>query len=622
MAEASPVAGLQTFLNDQGAFTLALVIGMVVIAFYSRKRIGELIHPPKGEEYDFIRTLPIEAIVGESNFYKSYVIYVLMLEFLYFFICTSKPLVLLIANDTTGAAFNGAAWPLGAALLVVGLLPSTPIVSEVETLLRGIAQRIANVPSEFFNRVAKLTRSEIETLFDAAPEYRPERRKYRQIHNLLVFLDFPPDEAMMLARTCISADLFSQWVISGSRIWSAGEYEAYTDIIAKLKPSVDGLLSETNALIEESYEADALHEIMDIYGVTMKSEALTMDMFDQKRDDILAVKARWAPETAAAVEAISKHWRDLVSSSDLAVRKLCALFAIIARNDKEAIKRLAGKKLESENHGSVLNAYRFDPVLKEVLSLLDDRHNEESSWSEAAAVAIFGGFITCLLGLSIYLYLVDFLDARYFAGAAQTLPTATTAIRSALSTALTVALSFGFASIVALFLRSLRIEEGSWTPFTSFYSFRISNYFGIILWCSMAAFMPLVFTYVFYNFLGQTSATEVSDLKPFVVLSALFFKYLFGMAGVAYAIATCVLADIITTTGQKIFSTAGILLSLIVFICFVSLVATPWLEIPTKLFWHNMMAVSSHAAASLVFFYMSYSSFMLGNRIPAAGPSA
>ncbi|WP_042775869.1 hypothetical protein [Sinorhizobium fredii] len=623
MAEASPVAGLQTFLDDQGAFTLSLVVGMVVIAFYSRKRIGELIRPPKGEEYDFIRTLPIEVIVGESNFYKSYAIYVLMLEFLYFFICTSKPLVLLIANDTTGAAFNGAAWPLGAALLVVGLLPSTPVVSEVETLLRGIAQRIANVPSEFFNRVAKLTRSEIETLFDAAPEYRPERRKYRQIHNILVCLDFPPDEAMMLGRTCIAADLFSQWIINGSRIWSAGEYEAYTDIIAKLKPSVEGLLSETNALIEESYEADALHEIMDMYGVTLKSEALTMDMFDQKRDDILAVKVRWAPETAAAVEALSKRWKDLVSSSDLAVRKLCALFAIVARNDKEAIKRLAGKKSEPENHGgSVLIAHRFDPVLKEVLSLVNDRHDEESSWSEAAAVAIFGGFITCLLGLSIYLYLVDYLDARYFAGAVQAVPTVTSAMRSALSTALTVALSCGFASVVALFLRSLKIEEGSWIPFTSFYSFRVSNYFGIILWCSMAAFMPLVFSYVFYNFLGQTSETQVEQLKPFVVLSSLFFKYLFGMASVAYAISTCILADIITETRQKIISTAAVLLLMIAFICFVSLVATPWLEIPTKLFWHNMMAISSHAAASLVFFYMSYSSFMVRTRISAAGASA
>ncbi|MBY5540697.1 hypothetical protein HFO60_11745 [Rhizobium leguminosarum] len=622
MAEASPVAAVQTFLDEQGAFTLSLVIGMAVIAFYSRKRIGELIRPPKGEEYDFIRTLPIETIVGESNFYKSYVIYVLMLEFLYFFICTSKPLVLLIANDTAGAAFKGAAWPLGAALLVVGLLPSTPFLSEVETLLRGIAQKIASIPSEFFNRVAKLTRSEIETLFDAAPEYRPERRKYRQIHNILVSLDFPPDEAMMLGRTCISTDLFSQWILNGSRIWSSGEYEGYTDIIAKLKPSVEGLLAETAALINESYDAAALREIMDIYGVTLKSEALTMDAFDQKRDDILAVKALWTPETAAAVEDLSKRWKDLVSSSDLAVRKLCAVFAIVARNDKEAVKRLAGKRLDPENRGSVLNAHRFDPVLKEVLSLVNDRHDEESSWSEAAAVAIFGGFITCLLSLSIYLYLVDFLDARYFAGAAQTVPTVTTAMRSALSTALTVGLSFGFASIVALFLRSLKIEEGSWTKFTSFYAFRFSNYFGIIIWCSMAAFMPLVFRYVFYNFLGQTSADQVNELKPFVVLSALFFKYLFGMAGVGYAVSTCILADIIEESRQKIIATAAALLLLIIIICFVSLVATPWLEIPTKLFWHNMMAVSSHAAASLLFFYMSYSSFIPGTRISTAGSSA
>ncbi|MDW9800331.1 hypothetical protein GOA60_25675 [Sinorhizobium meliloti] len=582
---------------------------MAVIAFYSRKRIEELIHPPKGEEYDFIRALPIEVIVGETNFYKSYVIYVLMLEFLYFFICTSKPLVLLIANDATGAAFNDAAWPLGAALLVVGLMPSTPVISEIETLLRGIAQRISDIPSEFFNRVAKLTRNEVELIFDGAPEYRPERRKYRQIHNILVCLDFPPDEATLLTRTCVSADLFSHWIINGTRFWSTGEYETYADIIAKMKPAIDLLLTETNDLLQESFDNEGLQEIISVYGITPKSDAITTDVFELKSDEIVARKATWTPETAGAVETLSKRWRELVSTSDLAVRKLCALFAIIARNDKEAIRRLAGDN-RMPKLPNTPNGHHLDPVLKKVLALVNERHEDESSWSEAAAVATFAGFVVSLFALSIYLYTVDFVEARYATKASQTMTTVTSALKASLSTTITLTCSFGFSSIVALFLRSLRIDEGSWKTFDRFYSFRVSNYFSIILWCSMASFMPLVFGYVFYNFIGGTSSVDMDKLTPSVVLSSLFFKYLFGMSGVAYGISTCILADLITDKQEKIYPTIAGLTLLITLICFVSLVATPWLEISTKLSWHNTMAVSFQAAASLMFFYMSYASFI------------
>ncbi|TBY61029.1 hypothetical protein E0H46_30375 [Rhizobium leguminosarum bv. viciae] len=601
---------VSTFLNDQGSFAFSFVIGIAAIAFYSRKRISELTRPPRGAEYDFVRALPIESIVGEANFNKAYVIYVLMLEFLYFFLCASKPLVLFIAEDKAEAVFKGAAWPLGAALVVVGLLPSTPLVSEVETLLRGLAQRVANIPSDFFNRIATLTRSEIETLFDASPEYRPERRKYRKIHNILICLDFPVDEATFLARTCVATDLFSQWIIGGSRIWSAGELETYSDIIAKLRPEVDLLISEADQLLAESQELPPLADLMAAIATTSGDAVLSAEEYESKRDSLLAVRAQWDSGKTVAVEDLTKRWQEVVAQSDLVVRKLCALFAILTRNDKDAVRRLSKRQPEVHGNNIKLPPSHSDPVLKAVIELVCDHQSEDAAWSEAGALAILGGFAISFACLSVYLYAVDFIDSRFFSATGAN--TLASAMRTSISTSITISFSFGLSSIVALFIRSMKIDDGSWGKFRSFSSLRISNYASIALWCSMAAFMPLVFTYVFYQFI-QTGA-DSSLNSSMTVLSSLFFKYIFGMTAVLYGISTCIVADLVSDERNDVVAVSALLVGAILAVCFMSLVATPWLEISSKLFWHNMVVVCLQAVASTAIFYASYRSFLFPRR--------
>jgi hypothetical protein len=608
-ATGTGTATLAAFLETQGSFLLSIVVGMAVIAFYARKRIEELIHPPKGEEYLFTRSLPIDAIVGESNFYKSYVIYVLLLEFLYFFICSSKPLVLLLASDTTGATFQGAAWPLGAALLVVGLLPSTPIVAQIETMLRGLAQRVANVPSEFFNRVTKLSRSEVETLFAKTPDYKPEMRKYRQIHNILVCLDFPPDDAMLMARSCVSADLFAQWTIGGARIWSSGEYETYRTIIADLRPKVGEVLALTDSLVDESNHLPAIQDMMTAYGITAASNALTMDEFDARQADIDKVKHQRDPTTRDAVDKLVTRWRSLILECDLTARKLCALFAIIARSDKEATRRLKSGGANGEN-GASPAVRRSDPVLREILMILDDHTDEPEPWSEAATIAALGGFVACIICLAIYLYAIDRAALYFFPVDKPDLATVTEAMKSSLVTTLALGFSFGFASIVALFLRSMKIEEGSWIYFRSFRSFPVSNYFGILAWCSMAAFMPLVISYIAYYYTSDAGVEQITKLKPPDVLSTLFFRFLFGFTAVTYGIGTCVIADIVNTDNKR--KTARVLAGTavaIAFICFIVLIATPGYDVPTRIFWHNMVAVCIYTTIALAIFFLSFRSY-------------
>ena len=165
-------------LSEKNSFMLSLVVGALVILLFARKRIVEFTSPPKGDEFDFTKMLSMDTIVGRSVFLKSYFFYVVLLEILYVFVCSSKPMVLLMTSNPGDATFQGAAWPLGAALVVVGLLPSTPAIAQVEQMLRGLAQRAASIPGEFFTRVTKLSRSAIETLATNSSDYKADIRRF------------------------------------------------------------------------------------------------------------------------------------------------------------------------------------------------------------------------------------------------------------------------------------------------------------------------------------------------------------------------------------------------------------------------------------------------------------
>jgi hypothetical protein len=569
------------FLGDQGSFTLSLIVGMVVIAFYARKRMEEFIHPPKGEEYDFTKMLTLDTIVGSTNFYKSYIIYVLMLEFLYFFLCSAKPVILLLANDPSGASFQGAAWPLGAALLVVGLLPSTPAVAQVETMLRGLAQHVANIPEEFYSRVTQLTRSEVETIFSQTPEYRRETRRFEKIRNLLACLGFTADDATRMARTCTASELFAGWTIYGARFWSAGEFEKYTNIISVLRPKSELLSRQTDELIAETEKLDFVKELLQGQNVEDISIRLTSERLDRISDLGLGRRLSIEAKKDEPLQTIVKRWNTLASESDTSAKRLSALFSIIARNDTEATRLLKGPQTGPDGVKIADGGSRPDPVVSNLIALMDRRMEKPVPWAEAVCLAGLAGFIFCTVGLSAYYYAVDWwvytsstecppefsaTAANAVKGAINDLasvlslggsaqfpiteppricpaPDLTGDVRLALASSITLAFSFGFASLVALFLRSLKIEETKWDEFKRFTNLPVASYLDIIGWCSMAAFMPLVVSYVGYYY--ASGALQIfAELPPSKIISGLFYKYLFAFSAVAFAIATCWIADL------------------------------------------------------------------------------
>ena len=451
--------GLASFLAGQGSFGLSVLAGAIVIALYARKRIEEFITPPRGEEYDFTKMLTMDDIVGHSVFYKSYLLYVLLLEFLYFFVCTSKPLVLLMSGDKPGATFEGAAWPLGAALLVVGLLPSTPVVAQLEAMLRGLAQRVASIPSEFFERVGRLSRSEIENLVDIAPDYKPEMRRFWRIHNLLASLGFAADDARLMARSCISAELFGQWTLQGGRIWNTEEFEKYREIISVLKPKTELLRKETDALLTAGQKIELVAEIWRKHGITDPSRPLPAEMLDAIIDEAdRAIKALpEEPTTEQEIRdtnrlaAVIEGWKKLSSESEVAAKRLSALFAIIARNDRHTVKQLR----QTSKAQTQVSAGRPDPVVAKLVGLLEESYATQA-WSNSAITASITGAVSCVVLLSIYFHVVEAFVAvaehgselgdifRSVINAVAHVET-TSAIRDSLFTSTTIFASFGLA---------------------------------------------------------------------------------------------------------------------------------------------------------------------------------
>jgi hypothetical protein len=539
-------------LAGENSFLLSFLVGAIVILFFARKRIMEFTYPPKGEAFDFTKMLTMDTIVGRDVFFKSFVFYVVLLEIIYIFVCTSKPLILLLTNNPSQAVFEGAAWPLGAALIVVGLLPSTPAIAQLEQMLRGLAQRAASIPGQFFGRVTKLSRSEIEALANDASDYKGDLRRFWRIHNLLVAMGASRDQAVQIARRCVSAEVFGQWTLDGSSIWSEEEYDKYKDIISVLKPKSELLKGDVDRMIVLTERLDIVKECLAKNKVEDLRVPWPAELLDSIERDAEAAKQAMpeAPTSETEILAANKYeevrrgWQKIEYDSSTTSKRLSALFSIIAGNDRVTTQSLLNQGQGSKESARVRPGFtKPDPVLRRFIEILEDR-TEQESWSNSAIISCLVGFIICVAMMVPYFYLADLVMSRFegYKGVAFVGEIG----RDGLTRAATIFVGFTLCSVVALFMRSVRIEEGEWRGFTGFATFPFSDYYAIILWCSLAAFVPIMVVYVLnnYNWTGDGQSTLLNGLAPREIAQGLVFRYFLGFSSVAFAIGTCILADL------------------------------------------------------------------------------
>ncbi|MDM9629071.1 hypothetical protein QTL95_24585 [Rhizobium sp. S152] len=542
-------------LFGRDSFAFSFIFGAVVIALYAGKRLGELISPPKDEEYDFTKMLSLSTMVGQDVYYRSYVFYVFLLEFFYLILCMFQPLTDVLLDKTNKIVFEGTTWPLAAALLVVGVLPATPVVVQIEQSLRRFAHNMAQIPDDFYNRVTALSTQDIEAIVSNVGEYAPEGELFWTVRNLLIITGFDQDEAVRKARKCASLRLFGEWTLDRKELWSQSEYQKYRDVIDLLRPRYELLSEQLAELIRSSENTDFVSAVTATVGVDIRRKIDDPESLERLRtpaENFLSGSNRnhansLTPKDVEQLKHMRDSWSKLTKECDTAAKRLMALFAIIARNDRRTLRELE-RPVDAAmltTGGIAERDGRFkDPVLRAFAQLIRSDGTTKEPWYNSLLMSSVLVVVVSALAIGIYRIATEnsaFLDLIHVDGGRSTIDVVVrTGFLKAGLDAVCLTLAFWFGAATALFLRSAKLRNQEWLTFYDFQGMPISSYGGILLASSVAAFPALMLQYVaYYKFV--MFETGASDLLH-TMLTNIGVAVSIGV----YSVGLCILTDIIS----------------------------------------------------------------------------
>ncbi|APO72205.1 hypothetical protein IE4872_PD01684 (plasmid) [Rhizobium gallicum] len=597
------------------SFAASFVFGMIVIALYANKRLGELITPPKGEEYDFTRMVTLSTMVGRDVFYRAYFYYVALLEFFYLFICTSRPLVSALVDGKTDMRFDGPSWPLGAALLVVGVLPATPIVAQLETSLRRFAHSLAQIPDDFFGKVTALSTSDIEEMASKTPQYQEELELFRKISNLLAILGFPEDECARMARKCLSVKLFHGWTVGGKDIWSLKEYERYSDIFDLLKPKSETLQRDVAGLVRVTERLVFVGKVLAANpGIELRNPLDSTSLKKLVGEGEALLDPAKSGDTISQAERTSLEeakdsWIKKAEECDVAGRRLIALFSIIARNDRRAMREFQRKDPKPGVGGR--SEVFSDPVLRELCRMLRTNSPTSEPWYNSMLLSGLAAIICCTLGLWIYLWVVDVVLTVFATSLASTLSIMVTSAKEslglAMNTSFEFSLSFLFAGLTALFIRSVKTRDETWLAYRGIHDIPVSTYLPVFACSTVAAFLPSVISYVGYYLFKDQGAFQTQ--QPDVVLQSLLFRLKFSTVWGLVATIFCAVIDIVSEQNVRMIGARFRVLTVVAVLLlgFIVMLLTDGYSLQSRNFWHRLVGITLVTGFGIAVFATSIS---------------
>lgn len=559
MPQADPSSeSLLQFLKVFGEanYSVAFIFGGGVIALYAGKRLGELISPPKDEAFDFTKMLSLSTMVGRDVYYRSYIFYLFLLEFFYLIICAVEPLGKILLGQSNTVTFQGPTWPLTAALLVVGLLPTVPIVAQIEQSLRRFAHNMASIPDEYYNRVTALSTQDIERLASQSSEYDEEVEFFWRVTNILSILGFDYDDATRKARKCTSLRLFGKWTLDDKELWSQSEYEKYRDVIELLRPRYDALKTQLSQFIAETEASDFVKGVIgrnnDI-NIAAKIDLAQASRLRRDADRILNGTTASSTYAIPAAELdtfkhLREEWSKVTKECEVAAKRLIALFAIIARNDKRTLRELE-RPLDSRiliGDGVISSDKRFaDPVLRAFAKLIKSTAPTSEPWYNSIVLSSLVMFAVASLILAGYRICTEnrlFLEFLGKTPAADLTmgSVVRTSFMKAILDSFFITLACWLASVIALFIRSVKIKNEEWLTFYDFKTIPISSYASLFLYSSFAAFPALLLQYVGYYKISGKETGSVNMIE--VMATNIGVSLSFGL----YAIGLCILTDIVS----------------------------------------------------------------------------
>lgn len=536
-----------------GSFVFTFVFGAVIIALYATNRLGELIVPPKGDEYDFTKMINLPTMVGRGLFRKSYLCYVLILEFIYLFLCTSRPLVAVISsNQLTG--FDDHAWPLAAALLVVGVLPTVPFVAQIEASLRQFAHNLADIPEDFYNRIAALSTEELEALAGPVASYKDDVDRFWIANNYLLLLGFEAADAERIARKALAVQLFEEWTVEGREYWSPNEYQRYGDIFDLLKPRSLTLIGEYRALLKETAKSTIVKAVLDAHPTfKLKANPSGQSVLDNILADVNQILSNIGGAGSSssgmtgadkeAFDQLKASWEKMYHEWDTHARRLAALFSIMARNDLRLLREV-DRFNKTKVKGKYFKATLDDPVLLALIGLLRTDSSSTQPWYNSMIMASAGVFAGCIGGIFCVQLFLEVSGIVQPDVVQQGFERFRGVFFDSIKTSIEFTLSFLFAGLMALYIRSERIKEQSWLEYYDFNTLPMSSYIGILIISSCAAFLPSVVNYVAYYIWNHSE--DFASQNPVTLLQTLLERFIFSLLWGGIATLLCILMDVVS----------------------------------------------------------------------------
>jgi hypothetical protein len=311
-------------------YLLSFSFGAIIIILFSRRRLEQLTSLPPGEEFQIVRLISARAFMGRRAYRRAFIYYVVLLEFIYISFCTIEPVAAALIGQGVAKQFqfNNAGWPLGAALIVVGLLPSTPLVEQIELAFRRLAHRAAGIPYDFLSSVTRLEQSKIQdTILGQGDNYSSEIERFRTITNILVAAGFSNQEATFIARTELFFSIFHSWTMSpqSATIWSAESKAVLDDVKAGIVSRATRIREDIDRLIKSSLDSNYLQRMHKELSVDWETsidpstiqESKTYESKEQDRHEL------------------RQQWEQTVKELGIIEKQIVAIFVILAANDKE-----------------------------------------------------------------------------------------------------------------------------------------------------------------------------------------------------------------------------------------------------------------------------------------------
>lgn len=542
---------------------------------------------PRAEEFDFVRLLTLPAIVGKDLFRRSYLIYTILLVILFLFLCLSKPFVPNFIGNIP--EYQGGAWPLGCALLVVGLLPSVKGVDQIEEMLRRFALSASNIPDEFFRRAKSLSQSELKGFLEREQKYQPELSKYWKVYNLVTATGAMHEDAHNAARRTVGNELFGRWTIDGGSIWSPGEYEKLKDVFDVLRPKVKGLKREVDELIGVTSSSKTI-----IYLLTKGGIRSSQPVTREQAQRLLELSAEVSVEgangelTATDLEGyltLGDRWREKSDELSISNRRLCALFAILALNDRAMVKEYLRSSSEDR-----------DSILREMFALVNKvRQYTVHPVYNATLVAGAGAFVVSFVIFFLFRITADYISPPD--------PARLKAFEYALYTTVAIMACFTAAGLAALFIRASRVEQGKWIFFDSFLRFPMLQYRGIVVAATVCAFVPFVISTMAYAFRAG-DIHGFADLTRYGSASFIIFCIAWCLIPMTFAVGLCVVTDVIDRQHNSRFTFVSIASALLVLAtaAIVHQTYASMNESYRAIFWNGLVSTGSFASTGLLIF--------------------